>query len=87
LPKPSSGPWAQRESTGTSVGENAVLALYAREDDQRNRGAPLLLTHFTPQLRMPQHLREEKRSIRMGVLEISPVRATGIQPPVLAGKD
>jgi hypothetical protein len=32
-------------------------------------------------------LREEKRSIRVGALEISPVGATGIQHPVSAGKD
>src|SRR5579863_36503 len=36
-------------------------------------GAPLLLAHFAAQLRIEHHLREEKRSICMGVLEISPV--------------
>src|ERR1700722_1096836 len=49
--------------------------------------APPLLAHLTAQLRIQRHLREEKHSIRMGVLEISLVVATSIQPPVPAGKD
>ena len=50
-------------------------------------GAPLLLAHFAAQLRIQHHLREEKRSIRVGVLEISPVGAAGIEHPVPPGKD
>jgi hypothetical protein len=42
------------------------------KDNQRNR-APLLLAHFTAQPRIRHHLREAKPSIRVGVLEISPV--------------